>query len=115
MISGDFAHFSEKTVFEANFRIIGFISMIVLITLGLFVSDSDISGYYLLFESISAVSNTGLSLGATPLLSATGMGLLMILMTVGKIGFISFIISFFPNLQKLLDQSGREANEFPVD
>ena len=115
MISGDFAHFSEKTVFEANFRIIGFISMIVLITLGLFISDSDISGYYLLFESISAVSNTGLSLGATPLLSQTGMGLLMILMTVGKIGFISFIISFFPNLQKLLDQSGREANEFPVD
>ena len=114
-IKSDFAHFSEKTAFEANFRLIGFTSIVLILSFVLFVLEGAISGNWLLFEAISAVSNTGLSLGATPLLGNAGMILMMILMIMGKIGFISFVISFFPKLQNLLENSDRNANEFPVD
>ena len=114
-LQSNFAHFSEKTVFEANFRMIGFTAIVIIITGMLFVAEGNITGNWLLFESVSAVSNTGLSLGATPNLGVFGMTLIMLLMTIGKIGFISFIISFFPRLQILLEQTDRNANEFPVD
>jgi trk system potassium uptake protein len=114
-IKSDFAHFSEKTSFEANFRLIGFTSIVLILSLVLFIIESNISGNWLLFEAISAVSNTGLSLGATSLLGNFGMILIMILMIMGKIGFISFIISFFPKLQDVLEKADKNANEFPVD
>jgi trk system potassium uptake protein TrkH len=110
-----FLHFSERTVIEANFRIIGFTIIILVLLLLLFFVQPDLSGLYLTFEAISGVSNTGLSLGATGLLNSWGMILIIILMTVGKLGFITTVISFFPKYQHLLEHAKHDHDEFPVD
>ena len=112
---GGFIHFGEKTYLEANFRILGFSTATIFTLLLLFFFESNISGYWLIFEAISAVSNTGLTLGATPQLSLIGMSFIMILMLIGKLGFISFVISFFPKLQTLLQSTDSGRDEFPVD
>lgn len=110
-----FIHFSERTVMEANFRVIGFVLIILVLLLILFFVQPDISGYWLTFEAISGVSNTGLTLGATTLLNNWGMIILIILMTAGKLGFITTVISFFPKYQKLMENAKTENDEFPVD
>lgn len=108
-------HFSERTVIEANFRVIGFVIITLTLLFILFCIEPNISGYWLMFEAISGVSNTGLSLGATGLLSDAGMIVIIILMTVGKLGFITTVISFFPKYQKLMESAKTEHDEFPVD
>ena len=94
-------HFSRQTMIEANFRVIGFTAILLIVLLLLFFIQPNISGLYLLFEGISAVSNTGLTLGATYLLNTWSMILIIILMIVGKVGFITRIISFFPSINSL--------------
>lgn len=108
-------HLSEKTVLESNFRIMGFGLIVMCCIIILFFLQQNLSGLWIIFESISAVSNTGLSLGATNLLSDAGMIVMILLMTVGKIGFITTIISFFPKLQNLLSSAESDYDEFPVD
>jgi trk system potassium uptake protein len=107
--------FSEKSSIEANFRVVGFTFTVIVITLILFLGENNIGGTSLLFESISAVSNTGLSKGATGSLGFLSMSLIMFLMIIGKLGFISFVISFFPKLQDLLQSVSVDGDEFPVD
>jgi trk system potassium uptake protein TrkH len=108
---GKHLHFSELTMIEANFRIIGFTAVLMVVLLLLFLVQPNLSGLYLIFEGISAVSNTGFTLGATYLLNNWGMILIIILMIVGKVGFISTIVSFFPQHQLLLER----AQQLPVD
>lgn len=108
-------HLSERTGLEANFRIIGFSFILFVVTLLLFFVQPDISGLLLAFESISAVTNTGLTLGATEHLNAVSIMLLIILMIVGKLGFITTIISFFPRYQLLIEHAKTDYDEFPVD
>jgi trk system potassium uptake protein TrkH len=106
---------SEKTKVEANLRLMGFSFITIVIVILMFFSQPDIKGIWLLFEAISGVTNTGLTMGATPLLNAFEMILVIILMTIGKVGFISATISFFPKLQSLLEASEHSEDEFPVD
>lgn len=108
-------HFSQRTVLEANFRVIGFTIILFVLLIALFFVQPNISGMYLFFEAISGVSNTGLTLGATILLNDWGMIIIIILMTVGKLGFITTVISFFPKYQHLIEHAKTDFDEFPVD
>ncbi len=108
-------HFSERTAIEANFRIIGFSSVLLIIILLLFLFQPHVSGLFLLFEAISAVTNTGFTLGATNALNDISMLLLIILMIVGKVGFITTVISFFPRYQLLIEKAEHDFDELPVD
>lgn len=108
-------HFSELTMIEANFRVIGFTAVLLSVLLILFFVQPNISGLYLLFEGISAVSNTGFTLGATYLLNNWSMILIIILMIVGKVGFITTIVSFFPKHQVLMEMAQHDPEELPVD
>lgn len=108
-------HFSQRTVNEANFRVIGFTIVLLILTFIAFLVQPNLSGLFLFFESISAVTNTGLTLGATPLLNSTNLIIMIILMTIGKLGFITTVISFFPKYQHLLESAQHEFDEFPVD
>lgn len=100
---------------EANFRVIGFTSVLVVVIFLLFFVQPNISGLYLIFESISAVSNTGFTLGATYLLNIWSMLLIIILMIVGKVGFITTVVSFFPRHQILMETAKKDSEELPVD
>lgn len=108
-------HFSQRTVIQSNFRVIGCTIILFVLLIALFFVQPDISGLYLAFEAISAVSNTGLTLGATNILNDWGMMIIIILMTVGKLGFITTVISFFPKYQQLIEHAGHDFDEFPVD
>jgi len=108
-------HFSQLTMIEANFRVIGFTAVLLAVLLLLFIVQPNVSGLYLIFEGISAVSNTGLTLGATYLLNAWSMILIIILMIVGKVGFITTVVSFFPRHQLLMEQAKHDPEELPVD
>jgi trk/ktr system potassium uptake protein len=108
-------HFSELTMIEANFRVIGFTSVLLIIIFLLFLVQPNIPGFYLVFESISAVSNTGFTLGATTLLNIWSMLLIIVLMIVGKVGFITTIVSFFPKHQLLMETAKKDIEELPVD
>ncbi len=57
-----------------------------------------------MFEVCSAIATVGLSLGTTPLLSAGGRILLIVLMYVGRIGGLTFVLLF-----------GEKRSEPPVD
>ncbi|HVA97243.1 MAG TPA: potassium transporter TrkG [Candidatus Acidoferrales bacterium] len=108
-------HFSELTMIEANFRVIGFTTILIIVLLLLFIVQPNISGLYLIFEGISAVSNTGFTLGATYLLNTWSMLLIILLMVVGKVGFITTVVSFFPKHQLLMEQAKHDSEELPVD
>lgn len=60
-----------------------------------------------LFEVISALSTVGLSLGITPDLSAMSSLLLIFLMYFGRIGMITFTMTFFKN------ESGKGSIRYP--
>lgn len=108
-------HLSQRTVIEANFRVIGFTIILGSVIFLLFLFEPHMSALLLTFESISAVTNTGLTLGATELLDGIGMFLVILLMIVGKLGFITTVISFFPKYQRLIEHAKTDFDEFPVD
>ena len=51
----------------------------------------------LLFESVSAYTTCGLSLGVTPSLSATGKIVIIFTMFVGRVGMLTLLVAFIKN------------------
>lgn len=81
------------------FRAMGIIALYLIIyfvvTISLTITEADLLGGQfttadLLFESMSALSTTGLSAGMTPDLSSAGKVILVIAMFIGRIGPLSF-------------------------
>lgn len=60
-------------------------------------SEPSVSMKDLLFESVSAYSTSGLSLGLTPLLSSTGKIILIFTMFVGRVGTLTLLVAFIKN------------------
>lgn len=71
------------------------INLVVLFT-GLFIltMSESFSFIELAFEAVSALATVGLSLGITPMLSVVGKWTIILLMFVGRIGIMTFIMSF---------------------
>lgn len=60
-------------------------------------SDPDKSMKSLLFESISAYTTCGLSLGVTPSLTTAGKMIIIFTMFVGRVGMLTLLVAFIKN------------------
>ena len=60
----------------------------------------DVSVFTLTFEVVSALSTVGLSLNFSPLLSISGKLVIIFTMLVGRIGILTFFISFYKEYKK---------------
>jgi len=57
---------------------------------------------HLAFESISAISTTGLSMGITNSLCDASKVVIIFTMYIGRIGVLTFLIALFPQKEKRL-------------
>ncbi|PVH25880.1 TrkH family potassium uptake protein [Sphingobacterium corticibacter] len=64
------------------------------------VTDGDLDTTALLFESISAYTTSGLSLGITAELSSAGKLVLMTTMFVGRVGMLTLLVAFIKDSSK---------------
>src|SRR5690606_2914176 len=74
-----------------SFLVVG-LSFFVLI-----FTDPDKSMKDLLFESLSAYTTCGLSLGVTPSLSMGGKLIIVVTMLVGRVGMLTLLVAFIKN------------------
>ncbi len=108
-------NFSPKMKEEYNVKLYGLSFLVISSVLALFISESKSNGLEIIFEAISAISNTGLSLNITPTLSSLGMAIVILLMIVGKVGFLSFVISFSESMQDHLSQKEAYTDDVGVE
>ena len=80
--------------------VFGSISIIALFYVALLLLEPSIPSIDLLFESVSAFSTVGSSLGITPLLGNTSKILLVVLMFLGRVGFITVLMSILPQKEQ---------------
>lgn len=74
--------------------IFGSIMIIMSFFIGLLILEPDLSSMSLLFETVSAFSTVGSSLGITGSLCNESKFLLILLMFIGRVGFITVLMSF---------------------
>lgn len=80
------------SVRRANGVIVMSILVIVSVSVALMLLEPQIGAKSLIFETVSAVCTNGLSMGATPLLSAPSKFLLSVVMFVGRVGVLSVLM-----------------------
>lgn len=80
--------------------VFGSICIIMLFYVTLLLLEPSIPSIALLFESVSAFSTVGSSLGITPLLGNTSKILLVVLMFLGRVGFITVLMSMLPQKEQ---------------
>ncbi|WP_312187002.1 potassium transporter TrkG [Sphingobacterium sp.] len=66
----------------------------------LIFTDPDKSMKALLFESLSAYTTCGLSLGVTPSLSMGGKLIIVVTMLVGRVGMLTLLVAFIKNTMR---------------
>lgn len=90
----------EKSVVYRSFSIT-VLSVIVILISSIIISllevGHDLKSIDVVYETVSALSTTGLSVGITPLLSKFSKFILIILMFMGRVGPISLILSIMSN------------------
>ena len=80
--------------------VFGSICIIVLFYVALLLLEPNLPSIDLLFESVSAFSTVGSSLGITPLLGDISKVLLVVLMFLGRVGFITVLMSILPQKEQ---------------
>lgn len=80
--------------------VFGSICIIMLFYVALLLLEPSIPSIALLFESVSAFSTVGSSLGITPLLGNTSKIVLVVLMFLGRVGFITVLMSMLPQKEQ---------------
>lgn len=73
---------------------IGSIVIILIFYIALLISEPDLPSMALLFETVSAFSTVGSSIGITQFLSSESKLLIVVLMFIGRVGFITVLMSF---------------------
>lgn len=91
---------SPETIRRAFATIVFYFCWLGLAVWLLSVTEKGVSVYTLTFEVVSALSTVGLSLNFSPLLSVTGKLVIIFTMLVGRIGILTFFISFYRVYQK---------------
>ncbi|QFP78616.1 TrkH family potassium uptake protein [Deinococcus sp. AJ005] len=69
---------------------------VVMGTVALMLTDAGQRPLALAFEAVSALTTSGLSINLTPQLSDSGKLVLVILMFLGRVGFLSLLLAFRP-------------------
>ncbi len=85
-------HITKEQVYKAMAIIALACSWILMITFCLLITEQSNNFLAILFETISAFSNSGMSLGLTKLLTFSGKLFIIITMIVGRIGALALII-----------------------
>ncbi len=80
--------------------VFGSICIIAIFYVALLLLEPNLPSNDLLFESVSAFSTVGSSLGITPLLSDISKILLVVLMFLGRVGFITVLMSILPQKEQ---------------
>ena len=80
--------------------VFGSICIIVLFYVALLLLEPSLPSIDLLFECVSAFSTVGSSLGITPLLGNISKILLVVLMFLGRVGFITVLMSILPQKEQ---------------
>lgn len=80
--------------------VFGSICIIALFYVVLLLLEPSLQSIDLLFESVSAFSTVGSSLGITPLLGDISKLLLVVLMFLGRVGFITVLMSILPQKEQ---------------
>lgn len=80
--------------------IVGSVVVILTFFVGILILEPQFSMSEVLFETVSAFSTVGLSLGITPSLCDGSKFLLVLLMFIGRVGFITVMMSFVPKKEK---------------
>lgn len=84
---------SYNTIRRSLVAIVGSICVIIAFFVGLLITEPYFSPMEILFETVSAFSTVGLSLGITNYLCDTSKFLLVLLMFIGRVGFITVMMS----------------------
>ena len=79
---------------KAFFVIIISVLLVALATLLLTITDGNFSSDKLLYEVVSAYATVGLTMGVTPHISFAGKIVLIIMMYLGRVGFMTIITAF---------------------
>lgn len=85
-----------NTIRRALVVIVCSIAVILSFFVGLLILEPEITSQEALFETISAFSTVGLSLGITSGLCTGSKVLLVLLMFIGRVGFITVVMSILP-------------------
>lgn len=91
---------SSATIRRAFAIVILYFIWVAVITWILTITEKDTPVFTLLFEVVSALSTVGLSLNFSPMLSMTGKLLIISTMLIGRIGILTFFISFYKEYKK---------------
>ncbi len=85
---------SSESVMKAFFVIIISVLLVATATLLLTITDPEFSSDKLLYEVVSAYATVGLTMGVTPTVSFAGKIILIIMMFLGRVGFMTIISAF---------------------
>lgn len=91
---------SPSTIRRAFAIVILYFIWVAIVTWILTITEKGAPIFTLLFEVTSALSTVGLSLNFSPMLSMTGKLLIICTMLVGRIGVLTFFISFYKEYKK---------------
>lgn len=91
---------SSATIRRAFAIIVFYFCWLALSVWLLSVTEKDASLFTLTFEAVSALSTVGLSLNFSPLLSTAGKLIIICTMLIGRIGILTFFISFYKEYKK---------------
>ncbi|MCD7851963.1 MAG: hypothetical protein LUH63_20910 [Parabacteroides sp.] len=91
---------SQETIRRAFATIVFYFCWLGLAVWLLSVTEKGASVFTLTFETVSALSTVGLSLNFSPMLSLSGKLIIIFTMLVGRIGILTFFISFCKEYKK---------------
>jgi trk system potassium uptake protein len=103
---------ATETIQEANSIIILSVFVIGTASLTLTFFEKDFTYLDLLFETVSAYSTVGLSIGITAKLTSASKITLIITMFIGRVGFLTFLIGLF---RQIFGEPKREVASYPKD
>ena len=86
---------TDRSVKRAYATIFGSVMVIIICFITLIILEPHLNPFDLLFETISALSTVGSSLGITPQLSSSSKIIVSAMMFVGRVGLITVAMSLF--------------------
>lgn len=90
---------SQNSIKKANATIIASIATLFIFIFIISIIEPEIPFKSIVFECVSAIGTVGSSLNVTGILGETSKLLISLLMFIGRIGVISFMISFMPQVK----------------
>ena len=85
---------SSESVMKAFFVIIISVLLVAGASFLLMITDPEFPADQILYETVSAYATVGLTMGITPYISSAGKIILIIMMYLGRVGFMTIISAF---------------------